>query len=75
MGSASERAAWRLASRYSALGIEMVAALVFAVMTGAWLDDRYGSSPWGLLAGFTVGCGAAVLTLARLLRLARADAR
>ena len=75
MGSASERAAWRLAARYSALGIEMAAALVFAVMAGAWLDGRYGSSPWGLLAGFTVGCGAAGLAIARLLRLAQADAR
>lgn len=60
---------WALASRYSAVGIEMAAAVAMGAVLGNWLDGRYDSSPWGLLAGFGIGLGAAVKAVARVIRM------
>jgi ATP synthase protein I len=64
---------WALASRYSAVGIEMAAGVGVGAWAGNWLDGRFNSGPWGLLAGFAVGLGAAVKAVARVIRMRRAD--
>lgn len=47
---------------------EAVVAILIAAGIGYWVDDRYGTSPWGLLIGTAVGFASFVL---RLLRLGR----
>ena len=37
------------------LGIELVAAIGGFAVIGWWLDQRYGTDPWLLLAGVTLG--------------------
>lgn len=65
---------WVLASRYSAVGIEMAAAVALGAVVGNWVDQRYELSPWGMMAGFGVGLGAAVKAVARIIRMQRRDA-
>lgn len=59
---------WQLAGRYSAVGIEMAAAVGFGTLGGAWLDNRFGTTPWLFWIGFIVGVGAAVRTIQRVIR-------
>jgi F0F1-type ATP synthase assembly protein I len=64
----------RLKDRYSAkpLGaayqgaMESVFSIVIGVLLGWWADSSFGSSPWCLIAGATIGFGAFVLRLSRL---------
>jgi F0F1-type ATP synthase assembly protein I len=42
-------------AKYSGLGIQMAVSLGLPLYGGYWLDDRYGSSPWGILAGIALG--------------------
>lgn len=60
---------WALASRYSAVGIEMASAVAIGAVVGNWIDNRYGFGPWGLLTGFAIGLGAAVKAVARVIRM------
>ena len=55
----------KLAGRYSALGIEIAAAIGIGALGGNWLDEKLQSSPWGLFAGMVVGIGAAVQAIRR----------
>lgn len=68
--AAGERAhMWALASRYSAVGIEMAAAVGLGAIAGNWLDGRFLTAPWGLLVGFGIGLGAAMKAVARVIRM------
>jgi len=57
---------WKIAGRYSAVGIEMCAALCFGVFGGQWLDNKFATEPIFFWIGFTVGCGAACKTIIRI---------
>ncbi len=46
--------------------LEAVFAIIVATGAGYWADSAFGSSPWGLLAGATIGFAAFVLRLYRL---------
>jgi F0F1-type ATP synthase assembly protein I len=59
---------WRQAGRTGALGIEIVCAVVLGTLGGQFLDAHFGSTPVGLLAGFFIGLGAAVLGVRRAIR-------
>lgn len=59
---------WRLAGRYSAIGIEMAAAVAFGALAGSWLDRKFGTEPWLVIFGLIVGTGAAVLAILRVVR-------
>jgi len=59
---------WKLAGRYSAIGIEMVISVSMGTLGGVWLDRKLGTGPYLLLFGFVVGIGAAVLPIVRVLR-------
>ncbi len=39
----------------SGIGFELVAAVVGFTLIGYWWDRHFGSSPWGLLTGITLG--------------------
>ena len=46
--------------------MESVFAIVIGVLLGWWADSSFDSSPWGVLAGATIGFAAFVLRLTRL---------
>ena len=58
--------------RYRPMGLayqgalEAVFSIVVATGAGYWADEAFGSSPWGVLAGATIGFAAFVLRLYRL---------
>ncbi len=39
----------------SGIGFEFAAAVVGLSLLGLWIDRHYGSSPWGLFIGLTLG--------------------
>lgn len=59
---------WRLAGRYSAVGIEMAVAIAFGTLGGHWLDTKLGTSPYLFWFGLTIGIGAAVLAIVRVIK-------
>ena len=59
---------WRLAGRYSAVGIEMAAAVALGTLGGVWLDKKLGTTPWLFWFGLAVGVGAAVRAILRVVR-------
>lgn len=59
---------WRLAGRYSALGIEMAAAVAIGTLGGRWLDDHLGTGPYLFWFGLVVGIGAATRTVVYLVK-------
>ncbi|NRA75268.1 MAG: AtpZ/AtpI family protein [Planctomycetes bacterium] len=46
--------------RFSTLGFQVVITFVVLALAGAWLDDKFGSSPWGTLGGVGLGLVAMV---------------
>lgn len=42
-------------ARYSGIGIQMAVSLGLPIYGGWWLDERYASSPWGILGGIAFG--------------------
>jgi F0F1-type ATP synthase assembly protein I len=40
---------------HSTLGIEVAVATLLGAFAGWWLDGRYGTTPWFLLAGIMLG--------------------
>jgi F0F1-type ATP synthase assembly protein I len=53
-GPGQPRAAWA----YAGLGFEIVVPIVLGALLGWWLDGRWGTAPWLLLAGLLLGIGA-----------------
>lgn len=68
MSREDSRRMWMLAGRYSAVGIEMAAALAFGTIGGSWLDKKLGTEPVFLWIGIVVGLGAATKTIVRIIR-------
>jgi F0F1-type ATP synthase assembly protein I len=70
------RYAYRSMGRAYQGALEAVFAIVVATGAGYWADGAFGSSPWGVLAGATIGFAAFVLRLYRLgMSLNRASAQ
>lgn len=44
-------------ARFSALGIELAAAVIGCLLLGAWADRRFGTDPWLTLLGVFLGSG------------------
>jgi ATP synthase protein I len=40
---------------YSSVGLQLAGTLLICVYAGYWIDSRYMTSPWFLLAGAAVG--------------------
>lgn len=64
---------WRLASRYSAVGIEMAAAVAIGTLGGLWLDGKLGTTPYLFWFGLAVGIGAVVRTIVRVIKTTKLD--
>ena len=41
--------------RYSGIGLELAGAVAVFTLIGYWIDGRYGSQPWGMIAGLVLG--------------------
>jgi hypothetical protein len=54
-----------MASAYQG-AIEAVIAMAICLLVGWWVDDRFGSGPFGLFAGMVVGFAALLLRLLRI---------
>ncbi len=49
----------------SSVGLSFVLALVLGTALGVWIDNRFGTSPWGFLICFVLGLVAGVLNVYR----------
>jgi F0F1-type ATP synthase assembly protein I len=41
--------------RYLGIGLEIAIGVALGYVIGAWIDRRWDSSPWGVLAGTMIG--------------------
>lgn len=60
-------------SRYSYLGIFFGVAIVLGLLGGHWLDRRWHTEPWLMIAGLLVGVVAGFRELYRMAKLALKD--
>lgn len=60
--------------RLSSIGVELVGAVVGFTLVGYWVDRRWGTDPWGLLAGIGLGLIGGMYNLIRQSLLASRDA-
>ena len=51
--------------QFVGLGFELVVPLLLGLFGGQWLDRRYGTAPWLLLAGVILGAVVGFLNLYR----------
>jgi ATP synthase protein I len=66
--------AMRRAAPYLNLGWIFAASLAAGVLGGRWLDGRFGTRPWLLLAGAMVGMAAAFTSFFRIVLPGKDDA-
>lgn len=59
--------------RYFHLGLELAIASVALALAGLYLDRRYGTAPWGLLIGATLGFSSGMYLFITQARAAMAD--
>ena len=52
-----EPAAGSSVGRYLGLGLQFAVAILLSVYLGQWLDRRFGTAPWLLLASVLLGAG------------------
>lgn len=48
----------RSAFGYLQIGIQLAVSALAGLFVGYWLDNRFGTSPWCIMAGSTVGIAA-----------------
>jgi F0F1-type ATP synthase assembly protein I len=41
--------------RYSGVGLELAGATAGLALLGYWIDGKFGTTPWGMLGGVTIG--------------------
>lgn len=54
------------------IGIELVVSVIIGLSAGAWLDRRFGTSPWLTLVGIMVGSAAGFRSLLQYTKRAAA---
>lgn len=59
---------WRLAARYSAVGLEFGIAVGLGFFIGHWLDEQADSAPWLMVLFVVLGAGAGMKALLRVVR-------
>lgn len=73
--SPGPRDALRDAARYTQVGMMIVAPMAVFGGMGYWLDARWGSSPWLLLAGLLLGMAGGFTSFFRFVLPARRAGR
>ena len=61
--------------RYSGVGLELAGATAGLALIGYWIDSRYATGPWGLLAGVVIGLVGGLYNLVRESLAAQRDAK
>lgn len=61
--------------RLSGIGVELVGGVAVFALVGYWADRHWQSSPWGLLAGLTLGLIGGMYNLIREAMQASRQAR
>jgi F0F1-type ATP synthase assembly protein I len=51
--------------RYSSVGLELAGATAGLALIGYWVDGRFGTRPWGMLAGVIIGLVGGLYNLIR----------
>ena len=69
------RRMWRLAGRYSGLGVEMAICIGGTTWAGYYADQKFGTKPWLFIFGLIVGTGAAIKAVIRIVRQFKASNR
>ncbi len=64
---------WRIAARYSTVGLEIAGSIAVGALGGDWLDDHFGTAPILFWIGLVFGTGAAVRAIQRVIRFTRMD--
>ena len=57
------------------LGFQFAGAIVLSVLAGQWVDQRFGSDPWGVLGGASLGFGAGFFSIYRTVTAADRQAK
>lgn len=52
-------------------GLQFGAAIVVFALLGAWLDSKFGTSPWLVLAGVAIGAGGGFYSMYRKLGMSK----
>ena len=66
---------WGALGELGSVGLSFVMALVMGVGGGWWVDQRFGTAPWGFFVGFAMGFAAGVLNVYRITSRAMRSAR
>ena len=64
---------WKLAFKYSAVGMEMAIAICLGYFGGAYLDGKLNTTPWLTNICFACGIAAAFLSIYRIAKRHRFD--
>ena len=64
---------WRLAGRYSSIGVEMAVCIGGASWLGHYADKQFDTKPWLFFFGVVVGVGAATKAVVRVAKHFRAS--
>ena len=51
--------------RYSGVGLELAGATAGLALVGYWIDGKFGTTPWGMLGGVTIGIVGGLYNLVR----------
>ncbi len=43
----------------STVGLEIVVSILFGLLGGRWVDERFGVAPWGMIVGLCLGVATA----------------
>lgn len=73
MSKEEQQRMWAIAGRYMAVGLEMAIALSLPTALGLWLDKRFDTNPWLMLAGVVIGVGAMTRTIMRIVKMQKSE--
>lgn len=57
----------RRVAKYAGVGLQFAVSILVFLYVGQWVDDRFGSAPWGMIVGVFTGAGAAFYSMYRRL--------
>lgn len=57
---------WRSVGELASLGLSFVLAIVMGTAIGWWVDQRFGTAPWGFIVFFACGVAAGILNVYRI---------
>jgi ATP synthase protein I len=69
----SKRSPLAEAAKYSQIGVMLVAPMLALGGIGYWMDGRWGTAPWLLLAGLILGMAGGFVNVLKLVLPPRSD--